>query len=209
MGSLFSKSKDVKHKITEQDLAILNLKRQRDKIKVLQKRYELNTTKEKELAKKLINEGRKDRAVFCLKRKKYQEAQIDRIHGYLNTIETIISDIEMAQLSSQVIEKIAQGNEALKSLNEEYTVEEVERIMEECREAGEHQEEISSILTRGLTADDVEDVEEEYEKMIQEQLPVPIESQYEFPTVPEGVPSAEKQNVRKKEKEAKRAVEAS
>ena len=33
-------------------------------------------------------------------------------------IQTIISDIEMAQINANVIEKIAQGNEALKALNE-------------------------------------------------------------------------------------------
>lgn len=55
---------------------------------------------------------------MCLKRKKFQEAQIDKIFDHLNMIQTIISDIEMAQINTEVIEKIAQGNAALKALNE-------------------------------------------------------------------------------------------
>jgi len=130
MGSLFSVSGKQKNKITEQDKAILDLKRHRDKIKSHRKRYEQNIKKEKDLARELLKRGEKERALLCLKRKKYQETLISQMDGCLNKVESIISDLEIAQLNSDVILGIKHGNEALKILNERYSIEEVEKIME-------------------------------------------------------------------------------
>ena len=77
-----------------------------------------------------------------------------------------------------------------------YSIDEVQRIMEESREVGEHQEvlllnalfkiffrnyrayfinraikEISKILANNLTGEDLDEVEIEYEQMIHQQLP--------------------------------------
>lgn len=53
-----------------------------------------------------------------MKRKKYQESLIDQIFACLDKVEMIISDIEMAQLNTEIIAKMKEGNEALKELNQ-------------------------------------------------------------------------------------------
>ena len=72
MGALFSKNKP-KSRVTEQDKAVLQLKTQRDKLKQYQKKIQNNLAKERELAKTLLKDGKKDRALLLLKKKRAQE----------------------------------------------------------------------------------------------------------------------------------------
>ncbi|CAD6186449.1 unnamed protein product [Caenorhabditis auriculariae] len=80
MGGIFSKksSSPKSAPVSEQDQAILQLKTQRDKIKQMIKRKEKCMEKERLLAKKLLQDGRKDRALLLLKKKRYQENMIDQ-----------------------------------------------------------------------------------------------------------------------------------
>ena len=94
------------------------------------------------------------------------------------------------------------GNESLKKLNSLMSVEEVERIMDETREAVEYQAEVDSLLSgAGLTREDEEAVQAELEALTgldEEQLPaVPdteiplpesIDQETELPDVPEAEP---------------------
>ncbi|KAI1713872.1 snf7 domain-containing protein [Ditylenchus destructor] len=204
MGSIFSKKhgNSPKYEATEQEKAILALKMQRDNMKQAFKRYENNIVKEKNMARNLLNDGRKDRALVVLKRKKYQEQLMDRILLQLDQIERMVHEIEAAQLNKEVYEKLRLGNQALKKLSEEFSIDEVEKLMEETREAAELQEELSSILATKLTQDDLDKVDEEYDEMIREQLPsVPTD---ELPQR-----AKEKEPEKKKERKAQKiALEA-
>ena len=60
MGNLFGSSKSNKKepsRVTEADKAVLQLKQQRDKLKQYQKKIQLSLERERQLAKKLLNEG--------------------------------------------------------------------------------------------------------------------------------------------------------
>ena len=83
MGTIFSKKE--KSQITEQDRAVLGLKKQRDKLKQYQKRINRDLEKEKELAKKLLKEGKKDRAKLLLRKKKFQEGLLDKTDAQLGS----------------------------------------------------------------------------------------------------------------------------
>uniref|UniRef100_A0A915DJN5 Charged multivesicular body protein 6 n=1 Tax=Ditylenchus dipsaci TaxID=166011 RepID=A0A915DJN5_9BILA len=165
----------------EEDQAILALKMQRDDMKKAYKRYERNILKEKDMARKMLQEGRKDRALVILKRKRYQETLMDTIVGQLDQIERMVHQIEAAQLNKDVFRSLKQGNEALQILTKAFSIEDIEKIMDETREAAELQEEISSILSTKLTDDDLGKVDEEYEQMIQEQMPSVPDYQLETP----------------------------
>ena len=84
MGTIFSKKE--KSRITEQDHAILGLKKQRDQIKQYQKRINRDLEKERELAKKLLKEGKKDRAKLLLRKKKFLEGVLDKSEAQLGMI---------------------------------------------------------------------------------------------------------------------------
>uniref|UniRef100_A0A914Z991 Charged multivesicular body protein 6 n=1 Tax=Panagrolaimus superbus TaxID=310955 RepID=A0A914Z991_9BILA len=198
MGSIFGKPKHPPStKVTEHDKAVLGLKLQRDKMRQAYRRYEKNLLKEKEMAKELLKQGRKDRALLMLKRKRYQESIMDRIAKQMDNIDSMVSELETAQLNKDVLEKLKQGNEALQLINQTFSIEDAEKIMDDTREAAEYQEEMSKILAGQLSSVDIAEVEEELEAMARETAQI-------LPDVPShDLPEAEKVAA-KKEKQKQR-----
>lgn len=102
MGGLFGKHKKTVSRITEQDKAVLQLKQQRDKLKQYQKRIEINLEKDRQLAKKLLNDGKRDKAKLLLKKKRYQEQLLQNTDAQLDKLEQLTHDLEFAQIEVQV-----------------------------------------------------------------------------------------------------------
>jgi charged multivesicular body protein 6 len=139
MGIIFGKKKPTS-RITQQDKAVLQLKQQRDKLKLYQRRIELSLESDRELAKKLLNKGQKERAKLLLRKKRYQESILQKTDNQLENMEKLTHDIEFAQVELQVINGLKQGNEALKKVNESLNIEDIEKILDETREGVEKQE---------------------------------------------------------------------
>ncbi|EDV36539.1 uncharacterized protein Dana_GF11904 [Drosophila ananassae] len=193
MGALFGKSskKTAPSRITDQDKAVLQLKQQRDRLKQYQKRIELQLENDRLLARKCLQQGRKDRAKSLLRKKKYQESLLTNADKQLENLEKLAADLEFAQVEMKVLDGLKAGNAALKKVHDLLDINEVERIMDETREGIEKQQEIDAILTDVLTEQDEEDVlaeldaleaEEDQQKTAQlpdvptEDLPVPAEN---------------------------------
>merc|ERR1712168_175228 len=182
MGSLFSKKNSTTSKpppgkgITEQDKAVLSLKQQRDKLKQYQKKIGLNLEKERTLAKQLLKDGKKDKAKLLLKKKHYQENLLNKTDNQLENIDRMIQEVEFAQVEIRVVEGLKQGNEALKQLHDVMKIEDVERIMDETKEAVEYQNEIDALIGGALTDEDENDILAELEELTND---------IELPTVPE------------------------
>ncbi|KAH8321416.1 hypothetical protein KR074_004248 [Drosophila pseudoananassae] len=202
MGALFGKSskKTAPSRITDQDKAVLQLKQQRDRLKQYQKRIELQLENDRLLARKCLQQGRKDRAKSLLRKKKYQESLLTNADKQLENLEKLAADLEFAQVEMKVLDGLKAGNAALKKVHDLLDINEVERIMDETREGIEKQQEIDAILTDVLTEQDEEDVlaeldaleaEEDRQKTAQlpdvptEDLPVPAENEPETSEEPE------------------------
>ncbi|XP_035220001.1 charged multivesicular body protein 6-A-like [Stegodyphus dumicola] len=192
MGILFGKPKKKVTRVSEQDKAVLQLKQQRDKLKQYQKRL-LNTLEsERKLAKQLLQDGRKEKAKFLLRKKRFMEQMLTKADAQLLNLEQMAHDIEFAQIESQVIEGLKVGNDSLKALHEMLSIDEIERIMDETQEGIEKQREIDEILGGKLTEEDEDAVMEELESIIAESLPSPVtepeklpeEKALELPDVP-------------------------
>ncbi|CAJ0956753.1 unnamed protein product, partial [Mesorhabditis belari] len=187
MGAIFSKKSraptPIKNcEITEQDQAIIRLKTQRDRIKQYMKGKQKYMDKEREMAKQLIQEGRKDRAL---------------------NIEQMVNDLEFAQIQQQVVNCLSDGNEALKNMNKLFDVEEIEKIMDETKEAAEYQEEISNMLSGKLDQTDLADVEDELNALLAKEAKID-----ELPEVPtHDMPERERERAKEKRRE-KVALEA-
>ncbi|EFA09032.1 charged multivesicular body protein 6-B isoform X2 [Tribolium castaneum] len=203
MGIIFGKKKPVS-RITQQDKAVLQLKQQRDKLKQYQKRIELSLASDRELAKKLLNKGQKERAKLLLRKKRFQESLLQKTDNQLDNLERLTHDIEFAQVEVEVVNGLKQGNEALKKVNEALNIEDIEKILEETREGVEKQEEINALLSGGLTEEDEAAVEDELAEIIGQSLPnVPEDKPEIISEVPES-PIKEK----KKRREEPVALEA-
>ncbi|XP_015838517.1 charged multivesicular body protein 6-B isoform X1 [Tribolium castaneum] len=185
MGIIFGKKKPVS-RITQQDKAVLQLKQQRDKLKQYQKRIELSLASDRELAKKLLNKGQKERAKLLLRKKRFQESLLQKTDNQLDNLERLTHDIEFAQVEVEVVNGLKQGNEALKKVNEALNIEDIEKILEETREGVEKQEEINALLSGGLTEEDEAAVEDELAEIIGQSLPnVPEDKPEIISEVPE------------------------
>lgn len=208
MGGLFSKGtkKKQESRVTDQDRAVLELKNQRDKLKQYQKKIGVQIEKDRQVAKQLLKDGKKDKAKLLLRKKKFQETQIEKMDGQLDNIEKMVHDLEFAQIENEVVKGLKKGNESLKKLHQIFSLEDVERIMDETRDAVEYQQEIDDLLAGGLTQQDEDDVLEELDQIIQQTLP---DTEVELPEVPGEEPEDKERARAKREKRQPEAMLAS
>lgn len=150
--------------VTAQDRAILQLKQQRDKIKIYQKKTEKDIEKNKEMAIQLFRNGFKDRALVVLRRKKCMEEIVARTDQQLDTLEQLVNDIEYTQIEVSVVEGLKVGTEALKQLNSLMNIDDIQQLMEDNEEAAEKQREITDILARSAVRFDEDDLMKELDK---------------------------------------------
>jgi len=179
-------------KVTAQDRAILDLKLQRDKVKQYQKKIQGVLQREHEIAKQHLAAGDKDRALFALRKRKYQEGLLVKTDGQLENLEHLVSTIEFSLIEVSVLHGLQQGNEVLKKIHEEMNVESVEKLLEETQEAREYQREIDQMLANNLTFEDEEAVQVELQALQREAegiqtVPEPAR-QVELPSPPTTVP---------------------
>lgn len=204
MGIFFAKKKP-QSRITEQDKAILQLKQTRDKIKQYQRRIEQNLEKERLLAKKLIHNGQKDRALLLLRKKKFQEQILSKIDGQLENLEIMVHDIEFAQIEIKIVDGLKEGNAALKKLHNILSIDEIEKVMDETREGIEKQKELDEILSGELTQEDEAEVEAELDVLLNadiKEAPLEISDEIILPEVPIDLPERRKERVKEKMQEA-------
>lgn len=168
MGNLFGVRRRAPQ-VTAQDRAILQLKQQRDKIKIYQKKTEADLEKNKDLAIKLYQKGMIDRALIVLRRKKYMEEILNRTDKQLETLEQLVADIEYTQIEVSVVEGLKVGTEALKQLNNLMNIDDIQQMMEDNAEAAEKQREISQILRQSTERYDDDDLTKELENIIEAQ----------------------------------------
>ncbi|KAI6655062.1 Charged multivesicular body protein 6-like [Oopsacas minuta] len=155
------------HDVSQQDQAVLDLKLQRDKLKRYQNKLEIQMEKERELAKKLLRDGKRDKAKLLLKKKKYTESLLEKTDGQLSNLETMVGNLEYAQIEMKVVEGLKSGNEALTMLHKIMSIEDVESLIADTQDAIEYQKEIDELLGTRLTQEDEESLLKELEQITQ------------------------------------------
>lgn len=135
------------------------------------------------------------RALLLLRKKKFQEQCLVKADGQLENLESMVHDLEFAQVETTVIDGLKVGNEALKKLHDILSIDEIEKVMDETREGIEKQQEIDALLSGELTAEDEESVEAELDALMAQDTEVEtpeVPADVPLPDVPEDEPSKEK-----------------
>ncbi|KAJ8765329.1 hypothetical protein K2173_012026 [Erythroxylum novogranatense] len=161
MGNMFVK----RPKITEVDKAILSLKTQRRKLADYQRKLETVIEAEMQAVRELIREKRKDRALFVLKKKKAQEELLKQVDTWLINVEQQLADIELASKQKAVFDSLKAGNNAIKALQSEISLDDIQKLMDDTAEAKAYQDEINAVLGETLSAEDEEEILAEFENL--------------------------------------------
>lgn len=193
MGNLFAK-KSHPSRVTEQDRAILELKKQRDQLRIYQRKIEAEQEKLKNFARQCLQKGQKDKAKLILKKKRRQETLLQQTDQQIDNLEVMANDIEFAQLEKNVVDGLKVGNESLKKMHQIMSYEDVEKIMEETREGIEYQQELDDLLAGSLTPEDESSVLAELDELLGVNNE---EAAINLPDVPTEVPKEKKQTVKK------------
>ena len=77
-------------KVSSQDRAILEMKVQRDKLRLFQRKVEQDADRFTQLARQALRQGRKDRARLLLQQKHFQEGNLRRVDEQLAALEQLV-----------------------------------------------------------------------------------------------------------------------
>ncbi|KAK6510011.1 Vacuolar protein sorting-associated protein 20 [Arthrobotrys musiformis] len=156
------------NRVTAQDRAILDMKVQRDKLKAYKKRIQVVLDREHEIARECLRNGQKDKALLALRKRKFQEQLLSKTDKQLEALEQLTSNVEFALIQKDVLYGLQQGNTVLKQIEKEMSLEKAEKIMGDTEDAIAYQKQLDEVITRNMSNEDQDAVDEEFEKMLRE-----------------------------------------
>ncbi len=136
--------------ISDADKAVLQLKIQRDSVKMNQRRIMGLRNQQEAACRQLLKRGMRDRALVALKQMKHQEKLIKQADATLDKLSQMTSQIEWSQIEVEVVAGLQEGANTLKELNASVDVEMVDRLMDETAEGIARVNEISDRLAQQL-----------------------------------------------------------
>lgn len=117
------------------------MKIQRDKLHQYQRRITALTDKETDIARQMLAKGDKPRALLALRRKKYQESLLSKTDAQLEQLEKLVSSVEFALISKDVVFGLQQGTKVLQEIHAEMGgLDHVEKLMGETADAVAYQQ---------------------------------------------------------------------
>lgn len=155
-------------KLDDVEKTILNSKLARDKVKAYIKRMEGAKERQKELAKECLKNNNREKAKIHLTRSKAYEQQIESGQGQLNLLEEQIMMIDQTKIQANAMKALQTGNELLKKLQEETSIEKWEKISDDMNEARENHKELQDFFQKqGINQEDYEsEIDKELEKLM-------------------------------------------
>ncbi|KAK6535160.1 Vacuolar protein sorting-associated protein 20 [Orbilia ellipsospora] len=173
------------------------MKVQRDKLKAYRKRIQVVLDREHEIAKECLKDGKKDKALLALRKRKYQEQLLNQTDKQLETLEQLTTNVEFALIQKDVLYGLQQGNAVLKQIEKEMSVERAEKILGDTEDALAYQKQVSDLIAQNMSNEDQDAVDEEFEALLRQSkaeqrikqgLPPEEETIPVMPNAPSGEP---------------------
>ncbi|KAK1832668.1 charged multivesicular body protein 6 [Podospora conica] len=172
-------------RVTAQDKAILDLKTQRDRLHQYQRRITVLTDRETAIARQMLAQSDKKRALLALRRKKYQESLLAKTDAQLEQLEKLTSSVEFALIQKDVVYGLQQGTKVLKEIHAEMGgIEHVEKLMGETADAIAYQKEVNEMLAGQISNQDEDEVEDEL-AALEAEVNGAVKVQQPLPSVPD------------------------
>ena len=162
-----SKSNKIAAKKNNEYSVLDQCRATRDKLEIYIQNLELKEKMTKEKVKECLRKKQRDRAKFYLKGCKAYQQRIKIAEGKLSMIEDQIMNIENAHNHKDAIMALQQGNMALKQIQKEVTIEDLENVKEQMDELKDNDREIGDFLKEKLEEDEA-GCEDELEQLIKE-----------------------------------------
>lgn len=112
---------------------------------------------------RLLREDKKALALLALKRRKHQGELIHQAEEQLLQVNTLISNVEMVSIQADLVKALESGNQALKTLQAEVSVDYVSQLMDENSELQSQVTEIGRMLSNTQSEDP--ELFEEYHRL--------------------------------------------
>uniref|UniRef100_A0A0B6ZQG5 CHMP7 winged helix domain-containing protein n=1 Tax=Arion vulgaris TaxID=1028688 RepID=A0A0B6ZQG5_9EUPU len=119
-------------------------------------------------ARRHLREGSKSMAKHCLRKKKSLLRMMDRRSESLTYLHDILQTIEEASTNEKVLKACQASTALMKSINKHVTVEGVESVMDDIREAIDNQEDINLALSSCHSQDDQQQLELDLQQLLDE-----------------------------------------
>jgi charged multivesicular body protein 6 len=96
--------------------------------------------RERQIARIQLERGNRQLALLCLKKRKFQEGLFHKTEQQLLNLESLTQTIEFSLIERQIFEGLRVGNEILKTIHNEMSLDNVQKLMDETQEAVEYQQ---------------------------------------------------------------------
>lgn len=142
---------------------------QRDRLQKHRERIATVLAAEHEAARGCVQRGDKPRALLYLRRRKYQETLLQQTDGQLETLQQLTASIEFAQVEKDVLYGLRRGNDVLRQIQSEMSLEGVQKLMDDTAEGIRYQRAVSDMLAGGVLSNaDEDDVEDQLDRIERE-----------------------------------------
>mmetsp|Transcript_90168 Transcript_90168/g.209783 ORF Transcript_90168/g.209783 Transcript_90168/m.209783 type:complete len:243 (+) Transcript_90168:43-771(+) len=152
--------------VDEHDMALLDLKVQRDQLFGHRRRFEAMLERDEAAARDCIRQSRKTQAMLALRKKKMHDQLLNECLSHLARIDELIENIEITRIQQQSIQALAAGVATMKKMQKETGgVDYINQLMDDRQEAIEAQRELNEALAGAGVGTDDADALAEYARL--------------------------------------------
>lgn len=185
MGNLisYSKSQSSRNKalqVTDTDKAILDIRIARKQLATYRLQQEKLSEKSAIAVGHLLAANKRDRAKLALKKKKLHEGQALQIERYILRLDEQVVALETTAQQVDTVDALRTANKAIKAMQKQIPLEEIENLMEESAEANAYMEQVNTMLAAQQF--DASGIDEELDALEAEVMKVEVSAMPNVPT---------------------------